>query len=160
MTYFLTRRLLVNIAVVLVALGGNAFVACEQISGQREADARTLRSMSLMRDLDAYRSALGEDLTALGRFEATGALEAPARHEARIAHVDALESSLRAQFAIEPGMDGAFDALARAAAVMKRDSHSAFERAMKARPGALRDWVDALFAQMAEDQRAVDEESR
>jgi diguanylate cyclase (GGDEF)-like protein/PAS domain S-box-containing protein len=155
---FFSRRLLVNVAVVLLALGANAFVAYRQISGQSEADARTLRSMSVMRDLDAYRSTLGENLTALSRFEATGTLESAAVREARIAHIDALESSLRAQFAIEPGMDGAFDGLARAAAVMKRDSHSAFERAMKARPGALRDWVDALFAQIAEDQRAVDEE--
>ena len=158
MTYFLTRRLLVNIAVVLVALGGNAFVACEQISGQREADARTLRSMSLMRDLDAYRSALGEDLTALGRFEATGALEAPARHEARIAHVDALESSLRAQFAIEPGMTGAFEPLARRAAVMKRDALTAFGRAASAAPGASRNWVDAAFVRLGEEQQAVDDE--
>src|SRR5471032_2175175 len=60
MNSFFSRRLLVNLAVVLIAMGANAFVAYQQIDRQSDADARTQRSLSLMRDLDAYRSALGE----------------------------------------------------------------------------------------------------
>ena len=100
MTRFLSRGLLVNIAVVLAALGANAFVACERIGGLRDSDARTLRSMSLLRDLAAYRGSLGESLTQLSRFEATGIADTEARHQERVAHLDALESGLRAQFAM------------------------------------------------------------
>ena len=57
-----SSRLLVNIAIVLVAVGANAFVATSRSTRQSDADARTLRSLSLMRDLDAYRSALGKIL--------------------------------------------------------------------------------------------------
>ncbi len=158
MTRFISRRLLVNIAVVLAALGANAFVACERIGGLRESDAATLRSMSLLRDLAAYRGALAEFLTQLSRFEATGAAETAASHEAREAHLNALESGLRAQIAMELGTAGAFDALAVRASVMRRDATQAFERACGASEADSRAWVDAAFVQLGEDQQAVDEE--
>ncbi|SAK43857.1 diguanylate cyclase/phosphodiesterase with PAS/PAC and GAF sensor(s) [Caballeronia fortuita] len=158
MTRLLSRGLLVNIAVVLAALGANAFVACERIGGLRESDARTLRSMSLLRDLAAWRGTLGESLTQLSRFEATGIAETDAGHQAREAHLDALESGLRAQIAMEPGAAGAFDALAVRAAVMRRDANAAFERAKHAAPGASRAWADIAFVTLGEDQQAVDEE--
>ncbi|AET88151.1 diguanylate cyclase/phosphodiesterase with PAS/PAC sensor(s) [Burkholderia sp. YI23] len=158
MTRFLSRGLLVNIAVVLAALGANAFVACERIGGLRDSDARTLRSMSLLRDLAAYRGSLGESLTQLSRFEATGIADTEARHQERVAHLDALESGLRAQFAMEPGLSAAFDALAARAAVMRRDADQAFEKAKRARPDDSRAWADAAFVTLGEDQQAVDEE--
>ncbi|WP_087655891.1 sensor domain-containing protein [Caballeronia terrestris] len=154
----LSSRLLVNIAVVLLALGANAFVAYEQIRAQNEADARTLRSMSLMRDLDAFRTSLGDNLTSLGRYEATGTLDTADVREARAAHLDALESSLRAQFAMEPGMTGAFDRVAKFAAIMRHDAAGTFERAASAKAGAPRDWADAAFVKLSEDQQALDEE--
>jgi diguanylate cyclase (GGDEF)-like protein/PAS domain S-box-containing protein len=153
-----SRRLLVNIAVVLVAMGANAFVAYEQIGLQGNADVRTRRSLSLMRDLDAYRSALGGSLPEIGRYEATGVLK-PADVRADLeSHVDALESGLRAQFAFEPGMHGAFDALAESARIAKRDAHSAFERAAADAPGATRDWARAAFVRLSEDQETLDVE--
>ncbi|SAK65572.1 diguanylate cyclase/phosphodiesterase with PAS/PAC and GAF sensor(s) [Caballeronia temeraria] len=158
MTRLLSRGLLVNIAVVLAALGANAFVACERIGGLRESDARTLRSMSLLRDLAAYRSTLGESLTQLSRFEATGVADTDAGHQERVAHLDALESGLRAQFAMEPGMTGSFDALAARAAVMRHDADLAFARTKNARPGESRAWADATFVTLGEDQQGVDEE--
>lgn len=145
MTRFLSRGLLVNIAVVLAALGANAFVACERIGGLRDSDASTLRSMSLLRDLSEYRGTLGESLTQLSRFEATGVAETATRHQEREANLDALESGLRAQSAIEPGMTGAFEALAARAAVMHRDANHAFERTRRASPGESRAWADAAF---------------
>jgi diguanylate cyclase (GGDEF)-like protein/PAS domain S-box-containing protein len=158
MTRFLSRRLLVNIAVVLAALGANAFVACERIGGLRDSDNATLRSMSLLRDLSGYRSALSESLTRLRRFEATGAAETVASHDAREAHLDALESGLRAQISMEPGMAGSFDALVARAAVMRHDFTEALERAHNAAPDESRQWADASFVQLGEDQQAVDEE--
>ncbi|WP_250450264.1 EAL domain-containing protein [Caballeronia sp. ATUFL_M2_KS44] len=158
MTRFLSRRLLVNIAVVLAALGANAFVACERIADLRDSNARTLRSMSLLRDIAAYRSALGEALTQLSRFEATGVAESAAQHEAREAHLDALESGLRAQTAMEPGLGGAFEALAARAAIMRDDANLADERARNAPADDSRAWADAAFVRLGEDQQAIDEE--
>ncbi|GGD58639.1 EAL domain-containing protein [Caballeronia grimmiae] len=158
MTRFLSRRLLVNIAVVLAALGANAFVACERIADLRDGNARTLRSMSLLRDLAAYRDALGETLTQLSRFEATGVVEPVAQHEAREAHLDALESGLRAQTALEPGVTGAFDALVARVATMRTDATLADERARRALPDEPRTWVDAAFVSLGADQQAVDEQ--
>ena len=74
MNSFFSRRLLVNLAVVLIAMGANAFVAYQQIDRQSDADARTGRSLNLMRDLDAYRSALGEILPEISWYEASGVL--------------------------------------------------------------------------------------
>jgi hypothetical protein len=68
MTSIFSSRLLVNIAVVLFVVGANTFIACEQIGVQDSADARTLRSLSLMRDLDAFRSALAGSLPEIGRY--------------------------------------------------------------------------------------------
>jgi diguanylate cyclase (GGDEF)-like protein/PAS domain S-box-containing protein len=158
MTHLFSWRLVVNVAVVLAAVGGNAFVAYERIVEQRAADVRTLRSMSLMRDLDAYRSALGEGLNVLGRYEATGALEATQTRDARIAHIRALESGLRAQFSIEPGMADAFEPVAHAAESIKRDALAAVRHAAALPPDASRDWADAAFVQLGEDQQAFDAE--
>ena len=72
MTPFLSKRLLINLAVVAAAIGANAFVAYTQICGQRDADARMLRSTSVRQHLDAYHTALDGGLAALGRFEASG----------------------------------------------------------------------------------------
>ena len=89
MNPFLSRRLLINLAVVAAAVGANAFVAYTQICGQRDADVRTLRSTDIRQNLDAYRSALDDGLATLGRFEATGR-PGPA---ARTASVTPLSSS-------------------------------------------------------------------
>ena len=62
MTPFFSKRLLINLAVVAAAVGANAFVAYTQICGQRAADARTIRSMNIKRDLDAWRETLDLEL--------------------------------------------------------------------------------------------------
>ena len=79
MNPFLSKRLLINLAVVAAAVGANAFVAYTQICGQRDADVRMLRSTSMRQNLDAYRTALDGGLAALGRFEAIGRIRAGQR---------------------------------------------------------------------------------
>ena len=158
MTRFLSRRFLVNVAVVLAALGANAFVACERIVDLRETNARTLRSMSLLRDLAEYSGTLDAALTQLSRFEATGIAEPVAQRDAREEHLDALESGLRAQIAMEPGVASAFDALAARAAVMRIDASLADARARRASAGDSRTWADSAFVRLGQDQQAVDEE--
>ncbi|WP_082163555.1 sensor domain-containing protein [Caballeronia mineralivorans] len=158
MNSFFSRRLLVNLAVVLVAMGANAFIAYEQIDLQSDADARTRRSLSLMRDLDAYRSALGEILPEISWYEASGVLKPADVREARAAHINALESGLRAQFAYEPGMEGAFYLLGESARIAKRDAQAAFERAAVDTPGAARDWTRQAVRRLAEDLLSLDVE--
>jgi len=158
MNAFFSRRLLVNLAVVLIAMGANAFVAYQQIDRQSDADARTQRSLSLMRDLDAYRSALGESLPEISWYKASGVLTPADVREARAAHIDALESGLRAQFDYEPDMQGAFYLLGESARVAKRDAQSAFERADADAPGAARDWAEQAVRRLAEDQQSLDVE--
>ena len=90
MTSFLSKRLLINLAVVAAAVGANAFVAYTQIRSERATNERTLRSMSVKRDLDAYRMTLGAGLAALGRFEVSGSAVSPtigAAQEARRADI-------------------------------------------------------------------------
>jgi PAS domain-containing protein len=156
MNSFFSRRLLVNLAVVLIAMGANAFVAYQQIDRQSDADARTQRSLSLMRDLDAYRSALGEILPEISWYEASGVLRPLDAREARAAHINALESGLRAQFDYEPDMQGAFYLLGESARIAKRDAQSAFERAAIDKPGAARDWTQQAVRRLAEDQQSLD----
>ncbi len=158
MNSFFSRRLLVNLAVVLIAMGANAFVAYQQIDRQSDADARTRRSLSLMRDLDAYRSALGEILPEISWYEASGVLTAADVREARAEHINALESGLRAQFDYEPDMQGAFYLLGESARIAKRDGQSAFERAAIDAPGAARDWTRQAVRRLAEDQQSLDVE--
>ena len=83
MNPFLSRRLLINLAVVAAAVGANAFVAYTQIRGQRDADVRTLRSTDIRQNLDAYRATLDDGLAALGRFEATGRPEPAGKRPVR-----------------------------------------------------------------------------
>ena len=156
MNSFFSRRLLVNLAVVLIAMGANAFVAYQQIDRQSDADARTGRSLSLMRDLDAYRSALGEILPEISWYEASGVLTPSNVRDARAAHIDALESGLRAQLDYEPDMKGAFYLLGESARIAKRDAQSAFERADADAPGASRDWTRQAVRRLAEDQQSLD----
>jgi diguanylate cyclase (GGDEF)-like protein/PAS domain S-box-containing protein len=156
MNSFFSRRLLVNLAVVLIAMGANAFVACQQIDRQSDADARTRRSLSLMRDLDAYRSALGEILPEISWYEASGVLTPADVREARAAHINALESGLRAQIDYEPDMKGAFYLLGESARIAKRDAQSAFERAAIDAPGVSRDWTRQAVRRLTEDQQSLD----
>ena len=158
MNSFFSRRLLVNLAVVLIAMGANAFVAYQQIDRQSDADARTQRSLSLMRDLDAYRSALGESLPEISWYKASGVLAPADVREARAVHIDALESGLRAQFDYEPDMQGAFYLLGESARIAKRDAQSAYERADADAPGAARDWAEQAVRRLAEDQQSLDVE--
>jgi diguanylate cyclase (GGDEF)-like protein/PAS domain S-box-containing protein len=72
MTSSFSKRLLINLAVVAAAIGANALVAYTQIRVERATSARSLQSMNMMGDLDAYRGALTDGLEALGRFGLNG----------------------------------------------------------------------------------------
>ena len=117
MTPFLSKRLLINLAVVVAAVGANAFVAYTQICGQRDAAERMLRSTSVRQHIDGYHLAL----------DGAWPRSAVSRHRASRCRSDAaaamatslagLERELRQELAGEPRM---LDALA----TLSADSHA------------------------------------
>jgi diguanylate cyclase (GGDEF)-like protein/PAS domain S-box-containing protein len=148
MTPFLSKRLLINIAVVAAAVGANAFVAYTQICGQRDADARMLRSTSVRQNLDAYHTALEGGLAALGRFEASGE-SAPVNAAAAMnTTLAGLERELRKELAGEPAM---LDALARLSAdsyALQHDIDGALLRSAAAGPNASRAWAASTYTDL------------
>ncbi|MFL9932548.1 EAL domain-containing protein [Paraburkholderia sp. RL18-103-BIB-C] len=117
MTPFLSKRLLINVAVVVAAVGANAFVAYTQICGQRDAAERMLRSTSVRQHIDGYHLALDGALAALGHFEASGEPVPVNAAAAMATSLAGLDRVLHQELAGEPPM---LDALARLSA----DSHA------------------------------------
>jgi diguanylate cyclase (GGDEF)-like protein/PAS domain S-box-containing protein len=148
MTPFLSKRLLINLAVVAVAIGANAFVAYTQICGQRDADARMLRSTSVRQNLDAYHTALDGGLAALGRFEASGEA-APVNEAAAMAtSLAGLERELRKELAGEPAT---LDTLARLSAdshALQHDIDDALLKSASATPNEPRAWAASTYTHL------------
>jgi len=137
---FLSKRLLINIAVVVVAVGANAFVAYTQIRGQRDADARLQHSTSVRQNLDAYRAALDNALTALRGLNPSGK---PASADAAAVVTKTLasrEHDLRDELASEPAMAGALGRLSAARHALQHDIEDALKQPAQAAadaPGAV-----------------------
>ncbi|MFM0166190.1 sensor domain-containing protein [Paraburkholderia sediminicola] len=148
MTPFLSKRLLINLAVVAAAVGANAFVAYTQICGQRDADVRMLRSTNVRQNLDAYRTALDGGLAALGRFEASGEA-APVNEAAAMANsLAGLESNLRTALAGEPAM---LDTLAKLSAdshALQHDLDDALLKSASAPPNESRAWAASAYTHL------------
>lgn len=148
MTSFLTKRLLINLAVVAAAVGANAFVAYSQICGQRDADSRMLRSTSVRENLDAYQAALDGGLATLGRFEATGESAPVGAASTTRATLAALERDLRSELAGEPAM---LDKLARLSAdshALQHDIDDALLKSASAEPNASRAWAASTYTHL------------
>ncbi|ABE28967.1 diguanylate cyclase domain protein [Paraburkholderia xenovorans LB400] len=148
MTPFLSKRLLINLAVVAAAVGANAFVAYAQICGQRDADARMLRSTSVRQNLDAYQSALDGGLAALGRFETSGESAPAGAATSMAATLTRLESDLRGELAGDPAM---LDALARLSAdshALQHDIDDALLRSADSGASASRPWAASTYTHL------------
>ena len=148
MTPFLSKRLLINLAVVAAAVGANAFVAYTQICGQRDADARMLRSTNVRQNLDAYHTALDGGLAALGRFEATGEAAPVNEAAAMAASLAGLERELRNELAGEPAM---LDTLARLSVdsrALQHDIDDALLKSASAMPDESRAWAASTYTHL------------
>ncbi|MGA3248568.1 MAG: diguanylate cyclase, partial [Paraburkholderia sp.] len=148
MTPFLSRRLLINLAVVAAAVGANAFVAYTQIRGQRDADVRTLRSTDIRQNLDAYRTALDDGLAALGRFEATGRSEPVDAASAMTASLAGLERTLAAELADEPMMAASLGKLSSESRGLQGEIKAALVRARASGPDESRAWAASAYTQL------------
>ncbi|MFM0178599.1 EAL domain-containing protein [Paraburkholderia aspalathi] len=148
MTPFLSKRLLINLAVVAAAVGANAFVAYTQICGQRDADARMLRSTNVRQNLDAYHTALDGGLAALGRFEASGEAAPVNEAAAMAASLAGLERELRNELAGEPAM---LDTLARLSVdsrALQHDIDDALLKSASATPDESRAWAASTYTHL------------
>ncbi|MFP3565214.1 EAL domain-containing protein [Paraburkholderia sp. SIMBA_030] len=156
MTPFLSKRLLINLAVVVAAVGANAFVAYTQICGQRDTDARMLRSTSVREDLDAYQMALDGGLATLGRFDASG--EAPPANEAATvaASLARLERELRSDLAGEPAMLDTLGKLSADSRALQRGIDAALLRGASAAPNESRAWASSAYTRLGMGQDRVE----
>ncbi|MGF6769230.1 diguanylate cyclase (GGDEF)-like protein/PAS domain S-box-containing protein [Paraburkholderia sp. GAS199] len=148
MTPFFSKRLLINLAVVAIAVGTNAFVAYTQICGQRDADARLLRSTSVRQHLDAYHTALDGGLAALGRFEASGQAAPVNAAVAMSSSIAGLERDLRKELAGEPAM---LDTLARLSAdsqALQHDIDDALLKSASAGANDSRAWAASTYTHL------------
>ena len=148
MTSFLSKRLLINIAVVVAAVGANAFVAYTQICGQRDAQARMLRSTSVRESLDAYHATLDSGLAALGRFEASGQPAPLGASSAMSTALDNLEHKLSKDLADEPPMLGALARLSTESHALQHDIDDALLRSADAGPDTSRAWAAAAYTRL------------
>ena len=148
MTPFLSRRLLINLAVVAAAVGANAFVAYTQICSQRDADARTLRSTDIRQNLDAYRSALDDGLATLGRFEATGRAGPAEAASVMSASLAGLERTLAAELADEPAMAASLGKLSQGSQVLQQEIEAALAQARASGPDESRAWAASAYTQL------------
>ncbi|SOE67511.1 PAS domain S-box-containing protein/diguanylate cyclase (GGDEF) domain-containing protein [Burkholderia sp. OK233] len=148
MTPFLSKRLLINLAVVAAAVGANAFVAYTQICGQRDADVRMLRSTNVRENLDAYHTVLDGGLAALGRFEASGEAAPVNEAAAMAASLAGLERELRKALAGEPAM---LDTLARLSVdshALQHDIDDALLKSASATPNESRAWAASTYTHL------------
>jgi diguanylate cyclase (GGDEF)-like protein/PAS domain S-box-containing protein len=148
MTPFLSKRLLINLAVVAAAVGANAFVAYTQICGQRDADLRMLRSTSVRQNLDAYHTALDDGLAALGRFEASGEVAPVNESVAMTTALTSLEHELKQEFAGEPAMLGTLAKLRADSHALQHDLDDALLKSASATPDASRAWAASSYTQL------------
>ena len=165
MRSFLSKRLLINVVVAAAAIGANAFVAYGQIRSERATDLRTLRSMSVKRDLDAYRATLGSGLAALGRFERSGQPIRAAFIGDREAALASAKARLRQALADDVAMRGDLDALLMLADGVEGPTHAALVRAAQQSAGsnagaagdvAARAWVAPVYMRVGAALDVVD----
>jgi diguanylate cyclase (GGDEF)-like protein/PAS domain S-box-containing protein len=149
MTPFLSKRLLINIAVVVAAVGANAFVAYTQICGQRDADLRMLRSTSVREDLDAYHAALDDGLAALSRFEAADRSAPVSAAAAMTARLADLERRLGEQLRDEPAALAALTALGKDSHALEHDIEDALLRDPSVGAQASHAWAASTYTHLS-----------
>ena len=160
MTSLFSKRLLINLSVVVAAVGANAFVAYAQICSERDTEAHTLRSMSIKRDIDAYRATLGDGLAALSRFESQGAVVTATFDAVQRARLTGIKNALRGELAGDATMREQLDALFADAQTVEVGTHEALVRAASAAATAdgvrERAWAAAAYTALGAALGSVD----
>ncbi|MDQ7975680.1 EAL domain-containing protein [Paraburkholderia sp. SARCC-3016] len=155
MNSILSKRLLINLAIVTAAVGANAFIAYTQICAQRDVDARTIRSTGIRQNLDAYRAQIEDSLALLGHYQTAG-LAVPADAASRMStSLARLEETLRTQLADDPPMLATFGTLAADSGVLKKSIATALSRAQNEGPASgdsgSRAWAAIAYTRLGTD---------
>ncbi|ALP63959.1 MULTISPECIES: sensor domain-containing protein [Paraburkholderia] len=148
MISFLSKRLLINLAVVAAAVGANAFVAYTQICAQRDADARTVRSTAIRQNLEAYRATLEDGLGVLGRYE-DSARPAPAdAASAMSASLAKIDKALHEQLANQPNVAGALAQLTANGSRLEQDIALALAKTTAPEQDGSRAWAAQTYTRL------------
>ncbi|HVE10410.1 MAG TPA: PAS domain S-box protein, partial [Paraburkholderia sp.] len=159
MTSFLSKRLLINLAIVAAAVGANAFIAYTQIRAQRELDARTMESTAIRHNLDAYRELLDSHLALLGRFEASGQVAAASAAASLDTALSGLESTLHGQLAGDPQMLRIFGELSADGRSLQREIVAALARtADPAASDGSRAWAAETYTRLGMESDRIESE--
>ncbi|MEM5382018.1 EAL domain-containing protein [Paraburkholderia phymatum] len=156
MISFLSKRLLINLAVVAAAVGANAFVAYTQIRGQRDADERTVRSTAIRENLEAYRATLEHGLSVLGRYEAAGVPASANAGSAMSATLAKLEKTLRGQLASEPAIAAEFGRLTADGSRLQQDIALALDGTMAPGEDDTRAWAAQAYTRLGMESDQID----
>ncbi|HWT35700.1 MAG TPA: EAL domain-containing protein [Paraburkholderia sp.] len=148
MISFLSKRLLINLAVVAAAVGANAFVAYTQICGQRDADARTVRSTAIRQNLEAYRSTLEDGLDVLGRYEASGEPAPDNSAASMLASLAQTDRALHEQLAGQPGIARALDELTASGNRLQQDIAVALAKTTAPEQDGSRAWAAQTYTRL------------
>jgi diguanylate cyclase (GGDEF)-like protein/PAS domain S-box-containing protein len=155
MNSFLSKRLLINLAIVAAAIGANAFIAYTQICAQRDVDARTIRSTSIRQNLDAYRAQIEDGLARLGRYQTAGVIVPDDAARAMTVSMTRLDETLRTQLADDPPMLAMFGTLTADSSVLQKSIEEALSRARENAPGAAsensRAWAATAYTRLGMD---------
>ncbi|GJG99431.1 EAL domain-containing protein [Paraburkholderia terrae] len=148
MISFLSKRLLINLAVVAAAVGANAFVAYTQICGQRDADARTVRSTAIRQNLEAYRATLEDGLDMLGRYEATAEPASVNAVPAMSASLAKIDRALHEQLANQPNVSGALAQLTSDGSRLQQDIALALAKTTAPEQDGSRAWAAQTYTRL------------
>ncbi|GJH38983.1 EAL domain-containing protein [Paraburkholderia hospita] len=148
MISFLSKRLLINLAVVAAAVGANAFVAYTQICGQRDADARTVRSTAIRQNLEAYRATLEDGLDMLGRYEATAEPASANAVPAMSASLAKIDRALHEQLANQPNVSGALAQLTSDGSRLQQDIALALAKTTAPEQDGSRAWAAQTYTRL------------
>ena len=148
MISFLSKRLLINLAVVAAAVGANAFVAYTQICGQRDADARTVRSTAIRQNLEAYRATLENGLDMLGRYEATAEPATVNAVPAMSASLAKIDRALHEQLANQPNVAGALAQLTSDGTRLQQDIALALAKTTAPEQDGTRAWAAQTYTRL------------
>ncbi|TCG03659.1 diguanylate cyclase [Paraburkholderia steynii] len=148
MISFLSKRLLINLAVVAAAVGANAFVAYTQICGQRDADARTVRSTAIRQNLEAYRATLEDGLDMLGRYEATAEPATANAVPAMSASLAKIDRALHEQLANQPNVAAALAQLTSDGSRLQQDIALALAKTTAPEQDGSRAWAAQTYTRL------------
>ncbi len=131
MSSFLSKRLLITLAVVCAAVGANGFIAYTQILGQTEADAWMSRSLQMKQDLENYLRGLYDERALYEKTASAhrGTLPPPAELQHQQAQLARILAHMRAAVTDDHEQEHALNVLDATVTTWRTDLQRAIQSA-------------------------------